>query len=88
MQSSLGRRPDTDVTAQKRAEAEVVAKTARLEEALENMGDGISVFDRDLNILLHNRQMRAHFGLPSDPNEQAQRLINGLRNSDAGVSEL
>lgn len=104
----------TDVTAQKRAEAEVVAKTALLETTLENMGDGIAVFDRDLNILLHNRQMRVHFELPDDlmhgpvvsaervirtmarwgrygpgdPNEQAQRLINGLRNPEAGVYEL
>ncbi|MBM3549573.1 MAG: PAS domain-containing protein [Alphaproteobacteria bacterium] len=53
-----------DVTQRKRMQAEVDAKTALLETTLENMGDGIAVFDRDLNIVLHNRRMREQFGIP------------------------
>ncbi len=53
-----------DATRRKRMEAEVVAKTALLETTLENMGDGIAVFDRDLNIILHNRLMREMFDIP------------------------
>ncbi len=53
-----------DVSERKRIEEELAAKSAMLELALENMGDGLALYDRDINIIFHNRQMREFFGFP------------------------
>lgn len=55
-----------DVSDQKRAEEELAAKSALLELALENMGDGLALYDKDINIIFHNRQMREFFGFPEE----------------------
>ena len=53
-----------DISARKRIEQELAAKTATLETTLENMGDGIAVYDQDLRVIVHNRLMREYLGLP------------------------
>lgn len=55
-----------DVSDQKRAEEELAAKSGLLELALENMGDGLALYDKDINIIFHNRQMREFFGFPEE----------------------
>lgn len=55
-----------DVSDQKRAEEELAAKSTLLELALENMGDGLALYDREINIIFHNRQMREFFGFPEE----------------------
>lgn len=55
-----------DISEQKRVEEELATKTALLELALENMGDGLALYDRDINIIIHNRQMREFFGFPEE----------------------
>ncbi len=55
-----------DVSDQKRAEEELAAKSALLELALESMGDGLALYDKDINIIFHNRQMREFFGFPEE----------------------
>jgi len=83
-----------DVTQRKRMQAEVDAKTMLLETTLENMGDGIAVFDRDLNIVLHNRRMREQFSIPeslmrgkSVPAEQVIRAMAAQGHYGAGTPE-
>jgi len=70
-----------DITERKRIEEELAAKTALLQATLENMGDGIAVFDPDLKVLVHNGLMREYFGLPESLFEgeaTAERLIRFL----------
>ncbi len=55
-----------DVSDQKRAEEELAAKSGLLELALESMGDGLALYDKDINIIFHNRQMREFFGFPEE----------------------
>jgi PAS domain S-box-containing protein len=46
----------TDITAQKKAEAEIAQKTALLETTFENMSQGIRVLDADLNLVACNKE--------------------------------
>jgi len=56
----------TDISDLKRQEAEVAEKTAVLEATLENMGEGISMFDADLKLILHNKRFLEIWDYPPD----------------------
>jgi len=69
----------TDVTAFKRAEAAVAEQAALLQATLEHMGDGISVFDRDLNVVVYNRRVLEYFELPEELVALHQPAARGIR---------
>ncbi len=54
----------TDITARKRAEAELAEKEAQLRLALDNMPGGMTLGDRDLNYVLFNAQYSELFEYP------------------------
>ena len=55
-----------DITKRRTAEIELMQKTAMLEATLENMGQGISLIDRDLRITAFNRKFLDILGFPED----------------------
>ena len=71
----------TDITDLKLHEQEVARKTALLEATMENMGQGISVIDAELNVVACNRMFLDLFDLPAEPFkpgfalEQAERYL-------------
>lgn len=56
----------TDATALKRREQEVAEQGARLATILDNMPQGIAVFDAETRLVDHNRLFRRMLGLPLD----------------------
>jgi len=54
------------ITAQKRAEEELRASERRLQTVLENIDQGVSLFDRDLTGALSNRRFHELLGLPAE----------------------
>jgi PAS domain S-box-containing protein len=56
----------TDVTAAKQREEELFEKTALLQRTLDNMGEGIIVFDRDFRLVQWNDRVPELLGLPAD----------------------
>ncbi len=53
-----------DITKRRQAEIELTQKTAMLEATLENMGQGISLIDRDLRISAFNKKFLDILGFP------------------------
>ncbi len=60
----------TDITerkrieaARERAELEALEKTRILQQTLDNMGQGLTMFDGDWNLVSHNRRYQEHFDL-------------------------
>jgi PAS domain S-box-containing protein len=53
-----------DITDRKRAEDEAAHTSAVLKATLENMADGVRVFDKDLRLIACNRQSLEMFGYP------------------------
>lgn len=53
-----------DITARKRIEEDLKETSEHLRVTLEHMGDGITVFDSELNTLLYNRPLLEFFNLP------------------------
>jgi PAS domain S-box-containing protein len=66
----------TDITELKRHEEELAEKTAILEATLENMGEGISLFDADLKLIVHNGKFLDLWDYP------AERFKVGARGED------
>ena len=66
----------TDITELKRREEELAEKTAILEATLENMGEGISLFDADLKLIVHNEKFLDLWDYP------AERFMVGARGED------
>jgi len=56
----------TDISDLKRQEAEVAEKTSILEATLENMGEGISMFNADLKLIVHNKRFLEIWDYPPD----------------------
>ena len=56
----------TDITERKRAEDELAEKSAMLEATLENMDQGITMFDGDLKLIAFNRQVVELLEFPDD----------------------
>ncbi len=54
----------TDVTEIKRQQAEVERKTATLEATFANMNEGVSVYDRDLNLVVANGRWQEMLQVP------------------------
>ncbi len=55
-----------DITKRRAAEAELREKTTMLEATLENMGQGISLIDKDLRITAYNKKFLDMLGFPED----------------------
>jgi PAS domain S-box-containing protein len=55
-----------DITALKAREKELAEKTKLLQSTLENMGEGISVFDADLRMVAWNERLVEMVGLPRE----------------------
>ena len=53
-----------DVTDQKIAENEAVARSEILQHTLENMGQGLTMYDGDWNLKAFNKRYQEHFDLP------------------------
>jgi PAS domain S-box-containing protein len=56
----------TDLTEHMKRETELVGKTTMLESILENMDQGISMVDKDLNVIAFNQKFLALFEFPPD----------------------
>ena len=56
----------TDITELKRREEELAEKTAILEATLENVDEGISMFDADLMLIVHNRRFLELWDYPAE----------------------
>ncbi len=52
----------TDITELKEREAELAEKTALLETTLDQMGEGLAMFDADLDLIICNRRFRETWG--------------------------
>ncbi len=55
----------TDITATKERERELADKTELLQRTLENMGEGIDVYDKDMRLVAWNRRLLELLELPS-----------------------
>jgi PAS domain S-box-containing protein len=55
-----------EITELKKREAELAENTAILEATLENMDEGISMFDADLKLMVHNRRFLELWDYPAD----------------------
>ena len=56
----------TDITERKRIEDELASNTELLSVILDNMRDGITLTDENMDVVAVNRRMRELFKLPSD----------------------
>ena len=56
----------TDITEQKRREKELAEQTSILEATMENMGQGISMFDADEKLIVRNRKLLELWDYPAD----------------------
>ena len=56
----------TDISELKRREVELAEKTAILEATLENMGEGISLFDENLDLVVLNKKFLEIWDYPED----------------------
>ena len=56
----------TDITDLKESEQELAEKSAILEVTLENMGEGIALFDSNLDLILRNDKFLELWGYPED----------------------
>ena len=56
----------TDITDRKRAEQEVVEKEAQLSIALDTMTGGLFMIDKDLNLVVFNKNFRDYYDMPDD----------------------
>lgn len=67
-----------DITELKRRENELAEKTAVVQATLENMGQGIIMFDQDLKLMVRNRQFLDLMGIPEDrykPGDSFESLV-------------
>ncbi len=56
----------TDITDRKRAEQEVVEKEAQLSIALDTMTGGLFMIDKDLNLVVFNKNFRDYYDMPDE----------------------
>ena len=68
-----------DITEQKRAEREIVAKEVQLRVALDNMRGGIKLVDRDLNYGLFNSRYSELYDFPDGLIEVGRSMLDELR---------
>jgi PAS domain S-box-containing protein len=66
MANGLEVRTFLDITEQKRAEHEALEKARILQTTLDSMGQGLTMYDADWNLVSYNSRYRDHFGLPDD----------------------
>jgi PAS domain S-box-containing protein len=66
MPSGMEVRTFLDITEQKQAEQEAIEKARILQTTLESMGQGLTMYDADWNLVSYNSRYREHFDLPED----------------------
>lgn len=69
----------TDITEHKHREAELAEQTAILEATMENMGQGISMFDEDQKLIVRNRKILELWDYPADLVEAGAPVENLFR---------
>ena len=66
MSNGMEVRTFLDITEQRRAEHEAIEKARILQTTLESMGQGLTMYDADWNLVSFNSRYRDHFDLPED----------------------
>jgi PAS domain S-box-containing protein len=87
MANGLEVRTFLDITEQKRAEHEAVEKANILQTTLESMGQGLTMYDEDWNLVSFNSRYREHFDLPEDvfqPDSTFDDVVGATMRSDYG----
>jgi len=69
----------TDITERKKAERELAEKTLVLETTLENVGQGITMIDKDLNVLAFNQKFMELLEFPADVFQKGFTLEQAFR---------
>jgi PAS domain S-box-containing protein len=65
-----------DITDRMHAQEEIERQKAIIEKTMENMDQGIVMFDKDLNMLAYNQKYTEVLGIPRDIVEQAKSYID------------
>ncbi len=89
MPNGMEVRTFTDITERKRAEQEVNEKARILQTTLESMGQGLTMYDADWNLVSFNSRYREHFGLPEDvfrPDSTFDDVVGATMKVDYGES--
>lgn len=55
-----------DIDERKRLEQDVAQQSAKLQAVIANMGQGLTMYDADWNLVAHNDRYREYFGLPQE----------------------
>ncbi len=79
----------TDITERKRAEEELAAKKELLRLTLDNIGQGLVVYDRDLNYIAYNTRIREILNIPEEVARNARTMADTTRYQlEAGLIDL
>ena len=79
-----------DITDLKLVEADAVEKARLLELTLDNMGQGLTMYDQDWKLLVRNDRYRQHFDLPQEVFKSAKSfddIVGPTMRQDYGESE-
>jgi signal transduction histidine kinase/CheY-like chemotaxis protein/HPt (histidine-containing phosphotransfer) domain-containing protein len=79
-----------DITDQKLAEDEAIAHAVILQHTLDNMGQGLTVYDSEWNLRTYNKRYQEHFDLPEDTLSAAQTfddVVGATMRRDYGEAE-
>jgi len=69
----------TDITDRKRAEEELAGKKELLRLTLENIGQGLVLFDRDLNFITYNNKIMELLAIPDEVARNARTIADTTR---------
>lgn len=87
MANGLEVRTFLDITERKLAEREVIEKAQILQTTLESMGQGLTMYDADWNLVSYNSRYRDHFDLPTDvfqPDSTFDDVVGATMRGDYG----
>ena len=87
MPNGLEVRTFLDITERKLAEQEAIDKAGKLQTTLESMGQGLTMYDADWNLVSYNSRYRDHFDLPADvfqPDSTFDDVVGATMRGDYG----
>jgi PAS domain-containing protein len=79
-----------DISDQKIAEDEAIARAVILQHTLDNMGQGLTMYDSEWNLRAYNKRYQEHFDLPEDTLSAAQSfddVVGATMRRDYGEAE-